>query len=493
MTTGRVEHIAGYVDLEPIGQGGFSVVYRATEEHLARTVALKVLAVDAMDERALQRFQRECQMLGRLTGHPSIVTVFGTGTTESGRPYIAMEHLERGSLRDRLAREGPLAVGDVLHAGVKIAGALAAAHRVGILHRDVKPQNILVSRYGEPALADFGIATLADRVEVSARSDALTPYHAAPEILEGRPPTAASDVYSLGSTLYQLLAGRPAHQPDAEGGIGPLLVRILNEQPPDIARPDVTPAVMAVIRQAMARRPEDRFGGALPFAERLQSLQRALGFPVTELVQERLDGPPEERAGARPAGRAAGEPETAPLYPRERTAVGPRPALVPHQGGRAGARWRWRLAGGVAGLALLGALGAGAHELIGRAPGSAAAARPATPATSAAVPQAVVGAARPLQLTVVDGGTAVVLHWQLAPGGDEYPLVVRLIEAGRATAPVTPVQRGTRTTTLTGLDPGTGYCFAVGALVATGSPPVISWSRTVCIRGAVAVEPSPGG
>jgi len=488
MTTGGVEQIAGYVDLERIGEGGFSVVYRATEEHLARTVALKVLALAAVDERALQRFQRECLMLGRLTGHPSIVTVFGTGTTEAGRPYIAMEYFERGSLRDRLAREGPLAVGDVLHVGVRIAGALAAAHRMGILHRDVKPQNILVSRYGEPALADFGIATLADLVEATARSDALTPYHAAPEILEGRPPTPASDVYSLGSTLYQLLAGRPAHQQEAEGAIGPLLLRVLNEEPPDIAHPDVTPSVMAVIRQAMARRPEDRFGGALPFGERLQSLQVALGLPLTELVHP--DGPPEERTGDRPAGQVADEPETAVLDPRERTVAGPRPALVPDRGGRTGARWRWRLAGGLVTLALLGALGAGAHALIGRAPGSTATARTATPAP---VPQAVVGAARPVQLTAVDGGSAVVLHWHLAPGGDQYPLVIRLLETGRAAASVTPVQKGTTTKTLTGLDPGTGYCFAVGALVATGSPPVVSWSETVCIRGAVPAQPSPGG
>jgi serine/threonine-protein kinase PknK len=490
MTTGGVEHIAGYADLERIGQGGFSVVYRATEEHLARTVALKVLALDAMDERALQQFQRECQMLGRLTGHPSIVMVFGTGTTESGRPYIAMEHFERGSLRDRLAREGPLPVGDVLHAGVKIASALAAAHGAGIVHRDVKPQNILVSRFGEPALADFGIARLVDLVEVSARSDALTPYHAAPETLEGRPPTAASDVYSLGSTLYQLLAGHSAHQREAEGGIGPLLLRILNEQPPDIVRPGVTPTVMAVIRQAMARRPEDRFGGALQFAERLQALQRVLGHPVTELVQERPDRAPEERARDRPAGPVAGELETAAPDPRERTAAGPRPALVPGQGRRAGARWRSRLAGGLLALALLGALGVGAYALIGRAPRGAAAARPATPP---AVPPAVVSAARPLQLTADDARTSVVLHWRLGPAGDQYPLVIRLVGAGEAAGPLATVQKGTRTTTLTGLDPGTGYCFAIGALVATGSPSVISWSQPACIRGAVPQQPSPGG
>jgi serine/threonine protein kinase len=154
-----VEHVAGYSHLEPVGQGRFGVVYRAEQPQLARIVALKVLLVDAMDGLRWEGFRQESAP----TGHPNIVPVLETGTTGSGRPYIAMEYCERGSLGDLVAREGPLPVGAVLQVGVKIAGALAAAHEFGIVHREVTPRNILVLRSGEPALADFGLAALVGR------------------------------------------------------------------------------------------------------------------------------------------------------------------------------------------------------------------------------------------------------------------------------------------------------------------------------------------
>ncbi|WP_345386970.1 serine/threonine-protein kinase [Nonomuraea salmonea] len=163
-----------------MGQGGFAVVYRAHQERLDRVVALKVLSVDRVDQRTMRRFQRELQLTGRLTGHPNVVTVFDTGMTGSGKPYIAMDFFEHGSLRDRVRNEGPLPVPDVLRAGVKLAGALAAVHEAGVLHGDIKPQNILISRYGEPAIADFGVARVVDAAEISATSQAFTPLHAAP-------------------------------------------------------------------------------------------------------------------------------------------------------------------------------------------------------------------------------------------------------------------------------------------------------------------------
>ena len=214
----------GYRILRQVGHGGFAVVYQAYQERLDRQVALKVLSVDRVDQRTMRRFQRELQLTSRLTGHPNVVTVFDTGMTRSGKPYIAMDLFQDGSLRHRLTREGPFPVADVLRIGVKMAGALAAVHAAGVLHGDVKPQNILISRYGEPALADFGIARVVDSAEVSAMGQAFTPLHAAPEILNGRPQSVVSDVYSLGSTLYQLLAGRPAfHNPEdpSIGQLGP--------------------------------------------------------------------------------------------------------------------------------------------------------------------------------------------------------------------------------------------------------------------------------
>src|SRR5262249_30084513 len=159
----------------------------------------------------------------------------------------------------------------VLRIGVKVAGALGAAHQEGILHRDVKPQNILVSRYGEPALADFGTARLTATMDVSSRTEALTPFHAAPEILQGETPSPACDVYSLGSTLYQLVTGRPPYQAE-EGGIAALLLRVLREDPPPVVRSDVPVQVTEAIRQAMAKAPADRYPDAWAFAYALQRL-----------------------------------------------------------------------------------------------------------------------------------------------------------------------------------------------------------------------------
>jgi len=322
------EQIAGYRDLHRIGHGGFSVVYRAYQEGLDRVVALKVLQVEFVDAQSKRRFLREVQLTGRLSAHPNVVTVLDSGLTSVGRPYIAMELYERGSLRDRLLASGRLPLADVLRVGVKIAGALDAAHREGIVHRDVKPQNILVSRYDEPALADFGTARLVAEMDVSARTEALTPFHAAPEVLEGQAPTAASDVYSLGSTLYQLLAGRAAFQRDGDFGIAPLLLRILSEEPPPLR--DVPEAVEAVVRRAMDRGPEGRYGTAAELLAALQGLQRGLGLPVTEVpggpsADGGQSGPPAlgtpdpgasvpAAAGAVPASQAeasAGEPAAA--------------------------------------------------------------------------------------------------------------------------------------------------------------------------------------
>ncbi|NDU77895.1 protein kinase, partial [Actinomadura sp. DSM 109109] len=277
------EDVPGYRVLEQVGEGGFSVVYRAHQERLDRMVALKVLSISAVDDAAMRRFQRECKITGRLSGHPNIVTVLDTGTTRSGRPYIVMEYFEHGALTDRIAREGPLAFPEVLRIGVKMAGALAATHETDVLHRDVKPQNVLLSRYGEPALADFGIARLVDSFDAT-HTQAFTPHHAAPEVLEGRPPGIGSDLYSLGSTLYQLLAGRPAFKGRPREGIAPLMLRILNDPPPPLSRPDVPRQVFGIIVRAMAKEPGERFPSAVDFAQALQRVQAELGLPVTDVA-----------------------------------------------------------------------------------------------------------------------------------------------------------------------------------------------------------------
>jgi hypothetical protein len=262
------ESVPGYLNLVRIGQGGFSVVYRATQEDFDRGVALKILTA-APDEDARRRFQRELRLTGRLSGHPHVVTALDAGETASGRLYLAMHLYEGGSLKDRLAADGPLTPEQVASVGAKIGDALAAAHGLGVVHRDVKPSNILVSRFGEPALADFGVSCLLDASSSASVLDAFSPQHAAPELISRGAPSEASDIYALGSTLYQLLTG---HSPFGRGGEDVLAVmwQVMNEPPP---RPDCElPGLADAIVKAMAKEPADRFADAASFARTLRGL-----------------------------------------------------------------------------------------------------------------------------------------------------------------------------------------------------------------------------
>ena len=263
------ESVPGYRDLARIGHGGFSVVYRAVQESFERAVALKILTVGP-DEDARRRFLREVRLAGRLSGHPHVVTVLDIGTTGSGRPYFAMDLYHGGSMRDRLRRSGPLSPADTAAVGAKIAEALAAAHSVGVLHRDVKPNNILISRFGEPALADFGVSCLLDSSSSASVLDVFSPQHAAPELMTRGVLTASSDIYALGSTLYQLVTGRPAFG-GQERDVRSIMWRAVSEPAPRPPCPEL-PELADVIVRAMAKEPEERFADAAEFARTLRAL-----------------------------------------------------------------------------------------------------------------------------------------------------------------------------------------------------------------------------
>ncbi|MFE5702787.1 protein kinase [Rhodococcus koreensis] len=273
----------GFDNAEEIGHGGFGVVFRCTQSALDRLVAVKVVTVELDDENR-ERFFREQRAMGRLTGHPNIVNVLQVGATESGLPYIVMPYHPQDSLGVRIRRHGPLPLGEVLRIGVKMAGAVETAHRLGILHRDVKPGNILLTDYGEPELADFGIAHIAGAFETATGAVTGSPAYTAPEVLGGDPPSPAADVYGLGATLFSALTGHAAFERRSGEHVVAQFLRITTEELPDLRECGIPDDVFSVIAQAMSRSPDQRPTTAVDFGEGLRRLQRHHNFPVDEMA-----------------------------------------------------------------------------------------------------------------------------------------------------------------------------------------------------------------
>ncbi|MCX2932023.1 protein kinase [Mycobacterium sp. CVI_P3] len=291
---------AGFDDIDEIGRGGFGIVFRCTEVALGRIVAVKVLTADLQEDR--ERFLREQRAMAKLTGHPNIVGVLEVGETAGDHPYLVMQYHAQGSLEDRIKRLGLLPLDEALRVGVKMAGALESAHRLGILHRDVKPANILLTAYGQPALSDFGIAHIAGGFQTAAGNISGSPAFIAPEILAGDPPNQASDVYGLGASLFAMLTGHAAFERHADEQIVAQFLRIAGDPVPDLRDRGVPADVAAVVEKAMSRNPADR-PSVVALGEELQRVQAAYGFPVDEMAlrdgdQDSADG---HRADKQPA------------------------------------------------------------------------------------------------------------------------------------------------------------------------------------------------
>ncbi len=272
-------HIDEVSNLEVIGQGGFATVYRGRQEELGRLIAVKVLTSSTIDDTALARFQRECLAAGAMSSHPNIVTVLGAGRTPDGYPYLLMEYAQGGSLADKVRESGPFGVGEVVELGVAMAGALSAAHRADIVHRDVKPENILYSEFGQPLLGDFGIARLANAFETRSGVITATLAYAAPEVLAGQPATPRADVYSLAAVLMFAALGRPAFSSSDDESLVPLLARIATEPPPDLRPLGFPGHLCEVLESALAKDPEDRPVSSDAFAAMLTSRGVARASP----------------------------------------------------------------------------------------------------------------------------------------------------------------------------------------------------------------------
>ena len=264
---------------EVIGRGGFGVVYRARQRRLSRDVAIKLIATE-LDESSRQRFERECRAVGALSAHPHIVSVYESGTTESGSPFLVMELLTGGTLADRLPMAWPEAAG----LGVKVAGALETAHRGGVVHRDVKPHNVLFSSYGEPVVVDFGIASVEGGFETKSSSISATLSHTAPEILDGARSTASSDVYSLASTLFAAITGNAPFAGGADQTVPVWLRRIATEAPPDLAPWGVPPALARAIERGLSKDPADRQPTAGEFGADLAEAMAESGEAAPTMV-----------------------------------------------------------------------------------------------------------------------------------------------------------------------------------------------------------------
>ncbi|HEU4866285.1 MAG TPA: serine/threonine-protein kinase [Actinomycetota bacterium] len=255
------EMIAGRYELgELVGSGGMGEVYAGRDTKLDRAVALKFLRKDmASHEDLRSRFEAEARAAGRLS-HANVVGVFDTGEHE-GNPFIVMELLSGRTLADE-AVSGPATEARARQVCREIVSALKASHTQGVLHRDLKPGNVLLCEDGSVKVGDFGVAKMAEGMDLTQAGIMLgTPAYLAPERIEGEPASAASDIYSVGVMLYEFLAGRKPF--DADTPLG-MIRAIQEEQVPSLTdlRPDVDPEFAAVIGKAMARDPALRYASA---------------------------------------------------------------------------------------------------------------------------------------------------------------------------------------------------------------------------------------
>lgn len=265
---------------QQLGEGGMAIVYKAFDTHLDRDVAIKVIRTEqfapAILEKILKRFEREAKLVGKLS-HPNIVNVIDYGEFE-GSPYLVMPYLDGGTLKSYLGRRGVLPWQEAVRLLLPIAEALQYAHEHNVLHRDVKPSNILLTDAGQPMLTDFGVAKVLESDEGNTLTGTGiglgTPEYMAPEQWQGQF-SAQSDIYALGVVLYEMVTGVRPYTADTPAAVlikqitGPL------RRPRDIIS-DLPEKVEQALYKALAIKPEDRFEDMRSFVTSLRSLEKEL-------------------------------------------------------------------------------------------------------------------------------------------------------------------------------------------------------------------------
>lgn len=349
---------------EPLGGGGMAYVCLAHDQLLGRNVAVKLLRGQyAEDAEFVERFKREAQNAASLS-HPNIVQTYDRGETGDGGYYIAMEHVPGGALSDRIDRDGSLPAHVAAEVGSQVADALGAAHEAGLIHRDIKPHNVLVTNRGDVKVADFGIARAAEETSISRTSAVLgTAAYMSPEQALGRDLDPRSDLYSLGVVLYEMLTGGVPFT-----GASPTAVSLMhvNEEPrpPAEVEPDVPAGINALVMKLLAKDPAQRYGSATELVENLDRVSEGLappnagagmgasagagvaaGSPTAEATTLEADG-------AEGAERAAPEPAATPQ------AASSQPGgFRVHRGSSRRTRFKRLLAVAALAVALIGALG----------------------------------------------------------------------------------------------------------------------------------------
>src|SRR5215210_828192 len=303
-----------YDVVRPLGSGGMGEVFLDRDRVLGRDVALKVLRKQyAGDDEFAERFKREAMSAASLS-HPNIVQVYDRGETEEGASYIAMEYVPGGTLKEKILREGPLEAADAARLGAQVAEALGAAHDRGMVHRDIKPQNVLLTATGGAKVADFGIARAGSSVTISRTGSVMgTAGYMSPEQALGKPATPKSDLYSLGVVLYEALTGELPYTAD-----NPIAVSMkhVNEplRPPREINPRIPEGMNALVTKLLAKDPEDRYANADALADDLWRISRGLG-PVAADVG-RMQRPRTQRT-------AVASPTITSQMPKPRSAPAP--------------------------------------------------------------------------------------------------------------------------------------------------------------------------
>ena len=359
--------------IAPLGDGGMATIWRAVDEQLDREVAVKLLRPQfSTDPGFAARFKQEARAAAGLS-HPNIVNVYDYGTDGAdGDQYIVMELVEGRDLSAVLRERGTVSTDDAVRIAIGVASALEVAHRKGIVHRDVKPGNILITDDGDVKVTDFGIARAVAEASMTVTGTTLGSVHYfSPEQARGDEVTGASDVYALGIVLYEMLTGKRPFEGDSAAAVA---LRRLNEDPlpPSATGVPVAPGLERIIMRALAREPEDRFPDAGAFAEALRVWRRTPDAAGPATAAAAVAGAAAGAGAAAASTPPSGEP-TVYVPPRvtrpaDRVPVAPPPRRVdtyPRDRDREGGQpwWMWLLA--LLAVALLGAIGFLGANLLG--------------------------------------------------------------------------------------------------------------------------------